>query len=144
MTVMIAPKLDGWQDRLDRLVAQATRKPFVWGSHDCGLWAASAVEAQTGVDFAAGFRGRYDSFEAALKLLRAAGYEDHVALAAAHLPEIPVAFARVGDIAAVDFESAGMTLTVVAGHRLIGPMPAMRGNMPLTSACRAFAVGWAP
>lgn len=140
---MIA-KLADWRPRLDAYLARTTRMPFVWGDHDCGLFADGALEAQTGVSLSAPFKGRYQTYEEALKLLQSHGYPDHVALAAAHLQEMAPAFARIGDIAAVDFEAAGMTLMIVAGHRLIGPMAGMRGSLPLTSAVRAFAVGWAP
>lgn len=33
--------------------------PFEWGTQDCCLFAASAVEAMTGTDIAAEFRGKY-------------------------------------------------------------------------------------
>jgi hypothetical protein len=35
------------------------RVPFVWGSTDCALFAADGILAQTGIDIAAEFRGRY-------------------------------------------------------------------------------------
>lgn len=133
-----------WRQQLDRFIAISATMPFVWGQHDCGLFAAAGVEAQIGEDFAADLRGRYDSLEDGLKLLRSLGFEDHVALAAARLPEIPPAFAQLGDVAAVDFGTAGMTLTIVGGHRLHGPMLGMRGTLPMTMACRAFAVGRMP
>lgn len=135
-------KLPDWQARLDLFVATSARRPFVWGDHDCALYAAAACDAQIGIDFAAPFRGRYSSLEEGLKLLQDAGFADHVALAAANLQEIPVAFAQVGDIAAVDLGDIGVGLTVVAGHRLIGPMMTAGGSVPLTSAFRAFSVGW--
>lgn len=140
----IVPKLPDWVARLDAFVAETTRLPFTWGEHDCALFADGAFEAQTGVSFAAEFKGRYSSFEEALTLLQAAGFEDHVALVGARLPEIPIAFSRIGDIAAVDFGGNGLTLMVVAGHRLIGPMPHMRGSVGLTRGCRAWAVGRRP
>lgn len=141
---IIARKNDDWRSRLDRFIAVSANKPFVWGEHDCGLFAATGVEAQIGEDFAADLRGRYDSLETGLSMLQSLGFADHVALAAAKLPEIPPAFAQIGDVAAVDFGSAGMTLTIVGGHRLHGPMPGMRGTLALTRACRAFAVGRMP
>lgn len=140
----ILTKLPDWRARLDLFVGASTRRPFEWGVHDCALFAAEGVDAQTGSDFAAEFRGRYSTFEEGLKLIQEAGYDDHVALAAASLIEIPPAFARIGDVAAVEFGTTDLTLMIVAGHRLIGPMPGMRGSVPLTSAVRAFAVGWQP
>jgi hypothetical protein len=142
--MQIFKKTEGWESRLDQLVAEATGKTFAWGDHDCALFAAAAVQAQIEVDFAADIRGRYDSLESGLKLLQRLGYLDHVALAAAKLPETPVSLAQVGDVAVVDLGTAGVTLTIVGGYRLHGPMLGMRGTMPLTSASRAFAVGRKP
>jgi hypothetical protein len=141
---VIKTKDDDWRQRLDTFIALSANKPFRWGEHDCGLFAAAGVKAQIGEDFAADVRGRYDSLESGLTLLRSLGFDDHVALAAAKLPEIPWVFAQIGDIAVVDFGAAGQTLTIVGGHRLHGPMPGMSGTLPFTRACRAFAVGRMP
>jgi hypothetical protein len=142
--MIIHPRLPDWPQRLDAWVAKSAAMPFDWGTHDCGLNAGSAAEAQIGIDFAADFRGKYTTYQGGLKLLRKAGFKDHAELAASIFPEFPPAFAQIGDLAAVDFGDAGLTLMVVAGHRLIGPMPDMAGSLPLTQACRAFAVGRQP
>lgn len=132
--------------RVAQWVRESMSMPFEWGKHDCALSAAKAVEVQLldGTDFAAEFRGKYSTMVEGLKLLRKAGFKDHAELAASLLPEIPVAEAQIGDIVAVDFGEHGVTLMLVAGHRIIGPMPNMAGNLPLTQAYRAFAVGRDP
>lgn len=137
----VIPKLEDWRARLDAWIIRSHTLVFNPGIHDCGLNAASAVEAQTGVDFAAEFRGRYETLDEGLALVQARGFADHAELAASVLAEIPPAFAQVGDIAAVEFGRAGVALMVVAGHRLLGPMPGMAGNLSLLKASRAFAVG---
>lgn len=142
--MIIHPRLPDWSPRLDAWIAKSAAMPFDWGRHDCALNAGSVVEAETGRDFAADYRGKYSTFEGGLKLLRKAGFKDHAELAASLFPEIPPSFGQIGDLAAVDFGEAGLTLMVVAGHRLIGPMPHMAGSLPLTRACRAFAVGRQP
>ena len=49
-----------WQHKLhDFLVARA-KEPFAWGSNDCALFAADAIQAITGEDLAAEFRGYKD------------------------------------------------------------------------------------
>lgn len=141
---IIKPKIDGWRQRLDHFIAFAANQPYLPGEHDCALFAASGVEAQIAEDFAADMRGRYDTLEAGLKLLQSLGYSDHVAFTSAKLPEIPPAFAQLGDIAVVDLGALGMALSIVGGHRLHGPMLGQRGTLPLTAACRAFAVGRMP
>lgn len=142
--MIIHPKLPDWQARLDAWVAYMHVTPFRWGAHDCGLNAASAVEAQIGIDFAADMRGRYIDRDTGLALLIEKGFNNHADFAASVLPEIAPAFARIGDIAAVDFGRHGITLMVVAGQMLIGPMPDMAGSISRLKASRAFAVGYEP
>ncbi len=142
--MIVHPRLDDWQARLDAWVAHMHATPFQWGVHDCGLNAASAVEAATGIDFAADMRGRYDSYETGLALLKAKGFDNHADFAASVLPEIAPAFARIGDLAAIDFGSHGITLMIVAGQMLIGPMPRGGGSISRLKAFRAFAVGYEP
>jgi hypothetical protein len=61
---------------LRRAIAERRDKPHAWGSHDCALFAADLVNAQTGHDFAAGFRGRYSDEEGAWAILKALGHRD--------------------------------------------------------------------
>jgi hypothetical protein len=42
-------RLTGWPERLAAYAAAAAHRPFAWGSLDCVLFAAGAVEAVTGV-----------------------------------------------------------------------------------------------
>jgi hypothetical protein len=62
-----------WPERLAAVLAQHQRTPFVWGEHDCCLFAASVVQALTGVDPAAGWRGTYSTEEQAQALIEEAG-----------------------------------------------------------------------
>lgn len=144
--MIIHKKRNDWHQRLNAWVARSAAMPFAWGTHDCALNAATCVQMQIedDIDFAADFRGKYSSYTEGLALLHAAGFADHAALAASVLPEIPHAKAQIGDLVAVDFGEAGLTLMVVAGHRIIGPMPDRAGSLRLTDACRGFAVGRQP
>ena len=66
-------RLRHWESRLAEAIARAKAEPFIWGAHDCVLWAASAVEATTGVDYMADFRGRYKSAAGAARLIKREG-----------------------------------------------------------------------
>lgn len=44
--------------------------PFAWGVHDCCLWPATGVKAQTGNDPAAALRGTYKTKREAVALIR--------------------------------------------------------------------------
>jgi hypothetical protein len=65
------------------LLARA-RAPFVWGANDCALFAADAIEAMTGVDIAADFRGKYHDEASALALIHSITGGSTVADAAAY------------------------------------------------------------
>lgn len=132
-------RLDDWRTRLRAHAAQAARKKFRPGSHDCALFAAGAVKAMTGTDLARGWRSKYRSLKRGREMLAELGYADHVALAAAHLPEIPPAMAQVGDVAAVE-EEGELALGIVQGERIWVLRPDGLGTVLLTDASRAFCV----
>jgi len=126
-------------DRLSLLIAYAAEagaRPFRPGRHDCALFAAGWVKIATGQDHARGWRSTYRSLRRGQQVLEAAGYSDHVALAAAHLPEIPPAFAQPGDLAVLDDNAFG----IIAGEMIYCLKPQGLGLVPRGSMRRAFAV----
>ena len=93
-----------WHNRLIAVIRAAEKRPFLWGEHDCCLFAADCAEAMTGDNFADGWRGTYDSVTGAKKaLLRGGGSLEKVLTK--YLDEVPVKMAQRGDIAVV--ENAG-------------------------------------
>ena len=93
-----------WHNRLIAVIRAAEKRPFLWGEHDCCLFAADCAEAMTGDNFADGWRGTYDSETGAKKaLLRGGGSLEKVLTK--YLDEVPVKMAQRGDIAVV--ENAG-------------------------------------
>ncbi|MBZ6366183.1 MULTISPECIES: DUF6950 family protein [Enterobacter] len=93
-----------WHNRLIAVIRAAEKRPFLWGEHDCCLFAADCAEAMTGDNFAYGWRGTYDSETGAKKaLLRGGGSLEKVL--GKYLDEVPVKMAQRGDIAVV--ENAG-------------------------------------
>ena len=79
-------------------------------SSDRSLWAADAVQALAGVDFASAWRGTYSSATGAARLLAELGGVRAIASAALGEP-VPVAFAAVGDVVLI--EQAGRELLAV-------------------------------
>lgn len=128
-----------WRRRLTAYLAEKSRQPFEEGRNDCALFAAGAVQAMTGRDPAGDWRGAYDSTLAGMRALKEAGYDDHVAFAAAHFEEKPAAFARPGDIAVVPGPD-GPALGIVQGPGIYVLNPAGLAIVPLTAAHRAFGV----
>lgn len=86
-------RLPDWPERLADLLAERKRTPFAWGSHDCALFAADAVNAITGDDPAKNFRG-YDDEREALRIIHGAGGMRGLV----DLPEKPIGFAQRGDV----------------------------------------------
>ena len=126
-------------DRLSLLIAHAADaggRPFRPGRHDCALFAAGWVKRVTGRDLARGWRSRYRSLKRGETLLQEAGFADHVALAAAHLPEIAPAFAQIGDLAVLEDNAFG----IVAGEMIYCLRPDGLGLVPRGRMRRAFAV----
>jgi hypothetical protein len=128
-----------WKESLVGYLAEAARKPFAFGRHDCALFAAGAVAAMTGVDLAADWRGRYRTERGGLRMLRAAGYRDHAEFAAAHFSEVPVAMAWPGDLAQLDL-GAVPVLGVVQGAGIYVLRPEGIATVPLLRAVRAWRV----
>ena len=106
----LAARLPDWRTRLEDYLTRVARRPFRPGRHDCALFVAGAVEAMTGEDPAAAWRGAYRSLAAGQDALHAAGFTDHVALVASACEEVPPALAAVGDIAVLPGDGNGAAL----------------------------------
>lgn len=65
-------RLEGWERRLDDVIQDALRRPYVLGEHDCFRLACRVVEALTGVDRWPEFAG-YRTERQALQALAAYG-----------------------------------------------------------------------
>lgn len=109
-------RLPDWQPRLIAYLAAASRKPFTAGAHDCALFTAGAVEAMTGLDPAAKWRGKYKTIKAGVAALRRKGHADHVGYVASMFEEVTPAFAHVGDIGVVEGAFGFGALGIVQGE----------------------------
>ena len=87
-----------WQKKLVDTLQAAQTRPFLWGQHDCALFAADCVQAMCGEDFAAAYRGTYSSETGAKKALLKNHGSLEKALRAC-MDEIPVKLAQRGDVA---------------------------------------------
>lgn len=134
-------RLPDWQVRLQRWLLGLPVRPLQPGQHDCCLFMAGAVAAQTGVDLAAPFRGRYTTFAGGRRVLRRAGYADHVALVAAYLTEGPVATALPGDIAIVPGEDGPAGGVVQGGAVYVLGASGRLALVPMAPVIRLFLLG---
>lgn len=95
-------RLLDWEDRLSAFIDANRSRSFEWGQWDCILMACSAVEAQTGVDPAAEYRGRYTDKEGAMLALRELGKGTLIRTMNDVFPRRPVGKARRGDLVMFD------------------------------------------
>lgn len=96
-------RVPGWEKRLAEVIARHEDWPFAWGRADCATVAAECVEAITGRDLLAEFRGRYHSRLSCYARLKARGFRRvrdaaRATLAAHGCPVIDPRAARVGDV----------------------------------------------
>lgn len=138
---MTLVRLPEWRPRLHEWLQEVDGRVIAPGQHDCCLFAAGAVQAQTGVDIAAGWRGCYSTLAGGRRLLQQRGYADHVDLIADLLPEGPRLAACEGDIAVLQTDE-GPAAGVVQGPAIFVLHPSGRlGLAPLSACVRLFRVG---
>jgi len=101
-------------EQLNDYLNQTRALRFKAGRHDCGLFVAGWVQIVTGVDHGEQWRGQYTSLRKGYEMLKAAGFETHVDLAASVLDEVHPAFAQIGDLASVEEHAMG----IFAGDRI--------------------------
>jgi len=128
-----------WHPRLQGFLATATGRPFAHGTHDCALFVAGAVEAMTGSDPGARYRGRYTTLKGGLKLVGRDGLADHVAVFARVFAEVPPALAAAGDIAVIG-EVGTPALGIFGGEAIFVLRAGGLGLMPRAAATRALQV----
>ncbi len=136
-------RLINWHARLVTYMADCRARPFEIGQHDCALFAAGAVQAMTGHDPAAAWRGRYTTLRGGLRVLRRAGFRDHIKVVATQFPQTPLAQALPGDLAVIDTDNGaafGSALGVVQGEAIYVLGPDGLGLVARNAATRAFRV----
>lgn len=113
MSAFAYPRLSTWEARLNTYLAERRAMPFAYGSNDCALFAAGAVEAMTGQDPAASFRGAYRSVAGSVRALREIGAGTLEATLDTLFPSIAAGFVRRGDLV-WNGEAVGICIGAVA------------------------------
>lgn len=136
-----------WHGRLSDHIQGARGKRFAWGEHDCALWAFGAIQAMTGLDLGARFRGKYKSEAGAARLMRRFAGGGLLELAEKLAEEFGFAVwdtplkAQRGDLVLVPTER-GPALGIVALHGICVWCVGRKGlaTLPLASCLRAWRV----
>lgn len=140
---MTPSRFSDWPERLDAALERARKTEFHWGEHDCCLFAADVVQAMTGHDPAAGFRGKYSDEAGAAALIAAHGSLKGLVRSVLGDPVHP-SRARRGDIVLGPVPTAGGTqagIGVCVGRQWAVPLPTGLRFLPLAAAAAAWRIG---
>lgn len=135
-------RLPDWPERLSAQIHACMKAPFVWGQHDCCLFAMDCVKAMTGEDLAAPYRG-YTSQIQAMRMLKENGGVAGIAEAVARkydIPEIAPTLAGRGDVCLFD-TGHGDTLGICTGVNIFAPAFEGLVGTPALQALRAWRIG---
>lgn len=143
-------RFEDWHARLGAHIQAASGRPFVWGEHDCCVWACDGILAMTGVDPMTELRGRYLTALGAARALKAfagGGLDEtaeHIA-SLLHAPEIPVLTAGRGDCVIADAEYDGgyapaLGLVAMNGRQALFAGPVGLTAISLRECRRAWRV----
>ncbi|MBC2731386.1 hypothetical protein [Thiobacillus sp.] len=137
--IAIMTRVETWPQVLAEFLADADR-PFEWGTWDCGLMAANCVQAMTGVDIAAEFRGRYKTAKGARRVMRGAMGEMMTRVAATYgMPEIDIRLAQRGDMVMIE-TPLGEALGICTGPTVACTGPDGLVFRPMSRALRAWRI----
>lgn len=141
-------RIDTWDQALHDFVEGRVDKPFEWGANDCALFVCDAVQAMTGEDMAADFRGQYTTqlgaAKASLALTGGATIEDVAQYVTKQhdLDELTtVLLAQRGDVVLFDgAEGPALGLVYLNGtHAVFVGTEGLR-SLPVTDCRRAWRV----
>ena len=128
-----------WPETLAAFLESRRDLPFAWGANDCCLFVADAVEAITGIDAAAPYRGRYSTAAGAYRALKKYGTGAIADAWSAHFTEIPTHEIGRGDV--VLFDNAGELASAISfGRKLWAVTDHGLITLPLSHAVRAWRV----
>jgi hypothetical protein len=132
-----------WPSALHAYMESVKHASFQYGVYDCGLFAAGCIEAMTGLDLAADFRGyanRLGAMDACRQVCKSASIPkvgEYVA-STYGLNAVPVLMAQRGDLAVVRNRRFGI-VALTGGHVMV---PGKYGVIlfPLKSATKVYRV----
>lgn len=110
----MSSRFPDWRERLAAFVLERRDAGFVWGARDCAMFAADAIQAMTGDDVLAAWRGAYSSRFGALRALKRAGFDTLAELFDARLFRRSGA-PRAGDL--ICFHDGPLNTSLIADGR---------------------------
>lgn len=131
-------RLDDWPTRLAEFIEARRERAFSRGVSDCCMFVADAIEAMTGNDPAARWRGLYSTDKGAYRLLRDNGGVVGLCSLVLGSP-IPSALAGRGDVVLIDAPE-GEALAICLGGIIAAQSSKGVIFLPATAAKAAWKV----
>jgi hypothetical protein len=142
-------RTDHWATReFYKFLLARANEPFAWGTNDCSLFAADAIQSFTGVDLAVDFRGKYHDETSAMAVCKSVTGTASIEAAATYcankfaLVEWPAPLlAKRGDLVLVN--DAGSLISAVvhlSGRHAVTVGPNGLKKIPITSVAKAWAI----
>lgn len=132
----VMERLEDWPTRLAEFIEARRARAFSWGDSDCCLFVCDAIEAMTGADPGARWRGLYSSEKGARRVLRDNGGVSGIATLVLG-PAVPAPLAGRGDVVLVDSPS-GEALALCIGAVIASQGADGLVFLPLASAKAAW------
>lgn len=146
---MALTRVQHWATRaFHTFLLESKDKEFAWGSWDCCMFVADAIQAITGVDIADDFRGKYSDQASAMQVIKTVTGGSTVADAAAYcavkhgLSELQSPLmAQRGDLVIVK-DAVGLVAGVVHlnGRHVVVVGEGGLKRQPITNVTRAWRV----
>jgi len=140
-------RLPNWQSALSAYLVESAHTRFAYGVLDCGLFAAGAIAAMTGVDAARALRGQYHSRAEAFAAIRRLCGRPTVEAVAEHLakslgvPEVSAACAQRGDpVLLRSGRRSSLGIVAMHGTEILTPCRDGLLRLPLSHATRAWHI----
>jgi hypothetical protein len=131
-------RVNNWPRVLHEFVISRARTPFEWGKQDCCMFVADCVQALTGVDPAAAYRGTYTNEQEACAILDRLGGVEAIAEASG-FKEVGLLYAQRGDV--VSFQGPiEIALGICVGKWIYFPGETGLVQQPLSAGRRAWRV----
>lgn len=135
---MIARRAD-WAERMTAKLDEIRERPFEWAAWDCCHFVAALVEAMTGTDPLADYRGSYASEAEAWAAVTARDGNLRAACKRVFGATIKPAFARRGDVVML---RGGMAIGICAGTHAAFVGDDGIAWKPMAECSWAFPLGW--
>lgn len=138
-----------WPSLLQSYLDSCRDRLFAYGTWDCALFVADAIQSMTGTDLASSFRSHYSSRREAVSAIAKFCGNGSIQTVAANItrgngmPEIDIGHASRGDMLLIkraqgrDYSLGLMSLN---GQKAVIAMRVGVGEIPLSTVCRVWRV----